>query len=269
MIAAGALLVGMAVAAGLLAARPPSSIAERLARLAPRPRVPGRVASWIVTNDLGRSGAGWSASDLLRAKLVCALALAVAVGGIGLLLDIAVPVAALLVAAYVGFVLPTLHVERLARRRRDDATTALLTAIEWTEALVASGRPAETALVTVAGHGVGAPLIDGALAAAVRSYTLGAPLYPALAREADAAGLPPLADLAHELERSRGLGQGTLAVLREERDRLRDRERARSLDAAGRVEGRLMLVLVLCYLPALMLLVVIPMFLGLLRGLSV
>src|SRR5207302_851422 len=51
--------------------------------------------------------------------------------------------------------------------------------------------------------------------------------------------------------------------------RLRASERARALDAAGRVEGRLMLVLVLCYLPALMLLVVIPLFVGLLDGLFV
>ena len=58
-----------------------------------------------------------------------------------------------------------------------------------------------------------------------------------------------------------------LVVLRDHRDRLRASERARSLYAAGRVEGRLMLVLVLCYLPALMLLVVIPLFLTLLDGL--
>jgi hypothetical protein len=57
-------------------------------------------------------------------------------------------------------------------------------------------------------------------------------------------------------------------VLRDHRDRLRASERAKSLDAAGQVEGRLMLVLVLCYLPALMLLVVIPLFRGLLDGYS-
>ena len=57
--------------------------------------------------------------------------------------------------------------------------------------------------------------------------------------------------------------------MRDERDQLRGCERARSLDAAGRVEGRLTLVVVLCYLPALMLLVVIPLFLGLLNGLYI
>jgi len=35
------------------------------------------------------------------------------------------------------------------------------------------------------------------------------------------------------------------------------------------VEGQLTLVLVLCYLPALMLLVVIPLFLGLIEGMFV
>src|SRR5438132_1577283 len=76
-----------------------------------------------------------------------------------------------------------------------------------------------------------------------------------------------LASIASDLERARDLGRGALVVLRDHRDRLRASERARSLDAAGRVEGQLMLVLVLCYLPALMLLVVIPLFLTLLDGL--
>jgi hypothetical protein len=110
-------------------------------------------------------------------------------------------------------------------------------------------------------------MIDEAMAAALRSYALGAPLFPALAREAAAVGLPALAGIANDLERARDLGRGALVVLSDHRDRLRGAVRAKSLDAAGRVEGRLMLVLVLCYLPALMLLVVIPLFLGLLDGL--
>ena len=81
--------------------------------------------------------------------------------------------------------------------------------------------------------------------------------------------MPALAAIATDLERARDLGRGALVILRDHRDRLRGSERAKCLDAAGRVEGRLMLVLVVCYLPALMLLVVIPLFLGLLDGLFV
>jgi aryl-alcohol dehydrogenase-like predicted oxidoreductase len=111
--------------------------------------------------------------------------------------------------------------------------------------------------------------IDEALGAAARAYALGAPLFASLAREADAGGIAALSSLARDLERARDLGRGSLVVLRDVRDELRAAERSRALDAASRVEGRLMLVLVLCYLPALMLLVVIPLFLGLLEGLFI
>jgi Flp pilus assembly protein TadB len=220
-----------------------------------------------VTKDLVQSGLGWSESDLVRAKLVAALAGAAFAAAASLVAPIGPGV--VIAAAYVGFVLPTLRVDRAAAHRRSAAEHALVTLIEWAEALVASGRPVEGAFVAIAARGVGGGLIDDAVAAAARSYSLGAPLFPALAREAGSLDLSALAAIASDLERARDLGVGALIVLRDHRDRLRASERARILDAAGRVEGRLMLVLVLCYLPALMLLVVIPLFLGLLDGLFV
>ncbi len=226
-----------------------------------------RVHSWLITRELTRSGLGWSEVDLLRAKFVSALVAAAVVAAVGSALPIGG--AFVVAAAYVGFVTPTLYVERAAARCRGEAERALVVLVELTEALVASGRPVESALVAVAERGVGSVLVDAAMAAASRSYALGAPLFRALAHEASSVRLTALAHLAQELERTRDLGRGALTVLRDERERLRASERARSLDAAGRVEGRLMLVLVLCYLPALMLLVVIPLFLGLLNGLFV
>jgi Flp pilus assembly protein TadB len=239
----------------------------RLARLAPRGQTPRFARSLLITRDLAQSGLGWSESDLVRAKCVAALTGAALAGAVSLIVPIGPLVA--VVAAYVGFILPTLRVERAAAHRRSESERALVTLVEWAEALVASGRPVEAAIVGIAERSVGGRLIDGAVAAAARSYALGAPLFPALAREANSIGLPALAAIAGDLERARDLGRGALVVLRDHRDRLRGSERARGLDAAGRVEGRLMLVLVLCYLPALMLLVVIPLFLGLLDGLFV
>jgi len=239
----------------------------RLARLAPGAHTPKFARSLLVTGDLAQSGLGWSESDLVRAKVVTALAGATFAAAVSLV----APVGPLVVvaAAYGGFILPTVRVDRAAAERRSEAERALVTLVEWAEALVASGRPVEGAFVAIAERGVGGRLVDDAVAAAARSYALGAPLFPALAREAGSVGLPALAGVASDLERARDLGRGALVVLREHRDRLRGSERAKSLDAAGRVEGRLMLVLVLCYLPALMLLVVIPLFLGLLDGLFV
>lgn len=261
----GATLAAFALLATVLASRPSSTVRRRLALLAPRPAPLSGIRSWVITRELAQSGLRWSETDLLRAKVVLALAAAAVVAGVGL----AIPIGPAFVAAaaYAGFVAPTLYVERAASRCRADAERALVTLVEWTEALVASGRPVETALVAVAGRGVGSVLVDATIGAASRSYALGAPLFRALAHEAQAAGLASLATIALELERARDLGRGALTVLSDEQERLRASERARSLDAAGRVEGRLMLVLVLCYLPALMLLVVIPLFIGLLNGL--
>ena len=239
----------------------------RLAQVAPRDHTPRLARSLLITGELAQSGLGWSESDLVRAKFVAALAGAAFAAAVSLI----APIGPLVVVAtaYAGFILPTLRVDRAAAHRRMAAEHALVTLVEWAEALVASGRPVETAFVALAERGVGGGLIDDAVAAAVRSYALGAPLFPALAREARSIGLPALAAIASDLERARDFGRGALVVLREHRDSLRGSERAKSLDAAGRVEGRLMLVLVLCYLPALMLLVVIPLFLGLLDGLFV
>jgi Flp pilus assembly protein TadB len=223
--------------------------------------------SLLVTKDLTQSGLGWSETDLIRAKFVAALTSAALAAAVSLILPIGPLV--VVAAGYAGFILPTLRVDWAAADRRSEAERALVTLVEWAEALVASGRPVEGAFVAIAERGIGGRVVDDAVAAAARSYALGAPLFPALAREAAAVGLPTLVGIASDLERARDLGRGALVVLRDHRDRLRGSERARSLDAAGRVEGRLMLVLVLCYLPALMLLVVIPLFLGLLDGLFV
>jgi len=56
-------------------------------------------------------------------------------------------------------------------------------------------------------------------------------------------------------------------MLEDLRDELRAGERARLLESASQVDGKLTLVLTLCYLPALALLVMIPLFLTLLAGL--
>ncbi|MDP9266054.1 MAG: hypothetical protein M3O91_08080, partial [Chloroflexota bacterium] len=149
------------------------------------------------------------------------------------------------------------------------AERAVASLVERTEALVAAGRPAATALATLASRATGVTLLDTALSLAATDYALGAPLFRSLAVRSDDAGLPTLAALARELDRSRDLGRGSLGAIVQVRDGLRATERNRVLEAASRVEGRLMLVLVLCYLPALMLLVVVPLFLGLLDGLFV
>ncbi len=167
---------------------------------------------------------------------------------------------------YGAFVAPALVADRRAARALRDAERALVVVVEWIDALVGAGRPAELAVLAVANESAGSPLLDAALRKTSAAARLGAPVFRVLALEARAAGLASLAALGDELERSRDLGRGSRGVLRDARDELRRGERARVIDAASRVDAKLMLVLVLCYLPALMLVVVVPLFVGLLSG---
>lgn len=245
MIEPGAVLAALSVAAIAAAALPGSRVALDLARVA-RSSVPAAPGSRAPR----RVGA-------MRAVL--------AVSGAGLAVAIGAPFLAPLLG-YTGYLAPALLRDRHSANELRQADRALLGAVEWADALVAAGRPAERALLAVARHGTGAPLLDRTLAAAADASSLGAPLFRVLSSRAGAAGLTPVKRLADELERSRDLGAGSRTVISDARDRLRSEARARALAAASRVETKLMLVLVLCYLPALMLVVVVPLFVGLLAG---
>jgi hypothetical protein len=172
-----------------------------------------------------------------------------------------------IVSTYAGYVVPAMIGERRAARRRRDAERATVTLVEWLHALVACGRPLETALGSVAARMGGNGLLDSTVSLALRDYTLGVPMAAALGRHGRASALAGLVELAARMERARDLGRGVLPLLQDLRDELRAQERTRCLAAASHVEGKLTLVLTLCYLPALALLVIIPLFLTLLTGL--
>lgn len=264
MTAIGALCVVMAVLAACSAIRRDSAVQRRLALLAPALR---RDPRWrpVADRDLRQAAPARTQTELIAAKLLGAV-LGATLGAVA-----ASPVSAgamgAAVAAYLGWAAPSVLIERRARERRREAERATGLFIERLEALAASGRPAETAVVVLARAPTSAPVLDRALRHAADAYALGAPLFPSLAAAAHAEGLEGLAGLAATLERSRDLGRGSVAVIRDAREDARAAERAASLEAAAKVEGKLMLTLVLCYLPALMLLVVIPLFLTLLDGL--
>jgi Flp pilus assembly protein TadB len=214
---------------------------------------------------LAASGVAVSVEQLVAVKIATGLVAAMLAGVIALI----VPIGALVIvaAAYGGFILPSIVVERRAALCRRDAESAVASLVEWTHALVLSGRPVDSAIVGLARRGTGSTLVDGVLARVAGLYALGAPLHISLIRESREVDLPSLTRLAERLERSRELGQGSINVLEDLREELRSAARERLLQSASQVEGKMTLILTLCYLPALVLLVVIPLFVTLLAGL--
>jgi tight adherence protein C len=171
------------------------------------------------------------------------------------------------IAAYAGWIIPAIVVARRSARRHRAAEHGVVTLVEWLHALVSTGRPLETAIDTVAQRGLGDGLLDETLARVRRDYTLGVPMHRALEMHGRATRMKGLVEIAARTERAREMGRGVLPILQDLRDELRAGERTRSLEAASHVDGKLTLVLTLCYLPALALLVIIPLFLTLLAGL--
>jgi hypothetical protein len=264
MTAIGALCALLAIAATICAIRGESVVQRRLAMLA-LPSTATRAPRIADDRDLRQSRLFRTRSQLVVAKLV-ALALGGSIGAFGGgSFGVALPASILL--AYAGWVTPPLAIERRAKRTRREAEDALGPFLERLEAITAAGRPVETAIVALARVPTTSWLLNAALIRAAGSYVLGAPLFRALRAAADLEGIGSLGELAVSLDRSRDLGRGSIAVIRDARDAARAAERAAMLGASSQVEGKLMLTLVLCYLPALMLLVVIPLFLTLLDGL--
>jgi Flp pilus assembly protein TadB len=246
----GAIAAGLSVMIAIIAARGSSTVERRLRLMARRPSPTG------VPSDVAPSPLARIAACLAGALVACVFSWIL---GLGVL-----PIPLL---AYAGWIAPSLLAGRIAARRRHDADRAVVTLLEWLHALVSSGRPIESALVSIAERGTGSELLDSAMTRVRRDYTLGVPLRDALVREGSLRDIAGLVDLAARLDRARDLGRGVLPMLADLRDELRAAERARGLQAASHVEGKLTLVLTLCYLPALALLVMIPLFLTLLAGL--
>jgi Flp pilus assembly protein TadB len=202
---------------------------------------------------------GLAVADLALLKVGAAILAAVVALGLRMPAALVGPV------AFLAFVAPSEWVARRARAREDERAAALLPLLERLHVLAEAGITVEQALVHAAeAESALAPIVREAVSRA----RLGVPPFDALADVASRARCAGLEDIARELGRSRRAGRPMLPVLAERRELERMAWRARKLDAASRVDGALSLVLVVAYLPALLLLVVIPLFLGLLRSLQ-
>ena len=249
MIELGAILLALAIPAAAAASLRPSHLHVRLESIAAARRgvpSPSRARCSSIGPDTGR-----------RALVAGAVALFAATCGLAALAP---------AHAYAAFIAPSVAADRRRAADRREAERSLGIAMEWTDALVAVGQPPERAFAAAARHGTGSRILDPVLRDACAAAALGAPLFRALGAEARSAGLDQLAALGDELDRARDLGRGSRAVVRDARDELRRRERAGAIAAAAKVDLKLLLVLVACYLPALMLTVVVPLFVGLLGG---
>jgi len=223
------------------------------------------VESWITRITRTRAGRRPPFDDAIVA--LGYLGISASLIGVVVGLALGLGVLAVPLSAFAGSTAASAWLHRRTMSRRRNAERAIVTIVEWLHALVMSGRPLESAVARAESVGSGSADLDVALRQACRDYALGVPMHHALERAGNERGLRGLELLAQRAARAREMGRAALPMLEDLRDELRAAERARLLERASQVDGKLTLVLTLCYLPALALLVIIPLFLTLLAGL--
>jgi len=141
----------------------------------------------------------------------------------------------------------------------DDADPALL--LDLVAVALAAGAPVPAALAAVGATWPGRTGL--VLARAARALELGAP-WDIAWTGADTAGAR---SLAGALEPAWTAGASPVALLRTAADQVRARRRERTKVAAGRLGVRLMVPLAVCYLPAFVLVGLVPVIVSLASGL--
>ena len=235
-----------------------SPVAVRLAARAPA------FASQVSERDIIR--AGFDPQVLTPAEVYAAkVVLAAAILAVGFALT---PLfsAALLVAlpiAFVGYVFPTEYLASRAKARQAQIARELPDFLALVRPLAAKhGLEHAVADVADALHeaSAGANLLARQIRGAVAAYGTGTDLYAALRDVAAASDIEALDELAAALAQSRKLGKGVGETLGEHERSLRDAERNRLIGAASTVQPKLAAILAGIYLPAFVLLIVVPLF---------
>ena len=172
------------------------------------------------------------------------------------------------VLAVMGWLLPRLREERDRARDRASALGQVQLAMALLRSQIAMGLGLEAALRLLAYS----PLIGGALTKRLRSvlaaYGLGLSVELALAQLGRELGSVEIEILARSISQARRLGVGLEETLaRSEFEFVAAHER-RIAAAAERAQLRSQLLIVGCFLPAFMAMVLVPLFLGMLQGLG-
>jgi Flp pilus assembly protein TadB len=168
-------------------------------------------------------------------------------------------------AAWLAFVAPSLYISRRRRRRRSEVLAELPDIVGLLRAFTNAQVPLEQALHLVSRQLAEADpgnLLAAQLRLALGDYGLGETIETSLARMADRLGVEEVRTLVTGIAQGKRLGAGTEMILRDQELLVRMAQRNRATASASQISTRLMGVLVGVYLPEFVILVMVPLFWG-------
>ena len=225
----------------------------------------------VTVQDLREAGleAAW-----ITPRTVVATKLALG-AGVGLALGLLTPwVPAMMVGAPIGgllgFVVPSLVIDGRRAARRARILAEVPDVIAELRGLIGAGMGVERALhVLVAddASGAGSTALARELRRTMAAYGLGVPLSVALQEASDRLGAPEFEAFVLALKQARRLGAELDAVLDQQEAGLRAQRQSAIDGEVSAQEAKAQLVIAVCFLPAFMLLIFIPMLLSIMQGL--
>ena len=218
--------------------------------------------------DAGIENAWVTARTVVGIKLVAGASIG---GALALLIPwipammVGAPIGGLL-----GFVLPTLVIDARKKTRRKQILAEVPDVIAELRGLIGTGMGVERALhvlVEDEESDVGSTALVREIRRTMATYGLGVPLTAALQEAADRLGSPEFEAFVLALKQARRLGSELDAVLDQHEIGLRA-QRQNAIDAeVASQEAKAQLVVAVCFLPAFMLLIFVPMLVSIAEGL--
>jgi tight adherence protein C len=172
-------------------------------------------------------------------------------------------------AAWCGYVGPTWYLAARRRARQDQIRRELPDLVGVLRSFIAAGVPLERALHLISGQAAEAAyepnLLGTEVKVALGRYGLGATIEQALDDLTQRVGVDEVSLFVSAVTQGRRLGTGMDQLLRDQEVLVRMAQRNRATAEASRVSTKLMGVLAAVYLPEFVVLIMIPLFWGIIR----
>jgi len=190
------------------------------------------------------------------AGLVLGLLVAVLLGGTTLFIPL---------LAWGGYVGPSRYLSHRRRARQQSIHRELPEMVSMIRAFVVAGMPIERALHLISADSSGPGVLKSEIRAALGRYGLGVTIEEALQQIGERTGTDDIGLFVNALAQSKRMGTGLEQTLRDQELLVRMNQRNRSTAEAARVGTKLLGVLAGVYLPEFVILIMIPLFSGIIQ----
>jgi tight adherence protein C len=170
----------------------------------------------------------------------------------------------IVIAAFVGWILPLTIVQRQARQRIDTVDRSLPDLIDLLCVMIEAGLSFPSAL-RMASEQFGPPLSDE-LRLTLQEQTMGLSVDEALAHMADRADTPAMRAFVRAMSQGEKMGISTGQIMRNLAGEMRNRRRARAEEKAQKTPVLMLFPLVFLIFPAMFIILMTPAIINLVNG---